>query len=90
MFPTTKDGRSYSVTPGNPDEVHYPSKDTYQFNEFAALVVELGGYGDISLIDPYTGSRLWVADVFTSDTDGVFDALRKALDVAEEVGWGKR
>lgn len=65
----------------------YPKNDQYQFQEFAGPVFELGGYADISLIDPYTLRRLWVADALSYDDASItiYDAMRKAIDVAEAI-----
>jgi hypothetical protein len=69
----------------------YPSTDTYQFQEFAGVVFELGGYGDITMIDPYTLRRLWVADALAYDEVGggtyLLNAIRLACDVAEATGF---
>ncbi len=68
------------------DEDTYPRTDTYQFQEFAGYVFELGGYGDMSIIDPYTRVRLWVGDALNQNTT-IWDSMRKVIDVAEAVGW---
>lgn len=82
-----EDITEFPETPGP----HYPQRDTYQFQEFAGLVFELGGYGDVTLCDPYTGRRLHLMHAFDGpdgQTLGLFDAMRKVIDAAEQVGWG--
>lgn len=69
----------------------YPKTDSYQFQEFAGVVFELGGYSDITMVDPYTLRRLWVGEVLELDEIGsplyLFNGIRKVLDVAEAVGF---
>jgi len=71
------------VTPLTQDDV-YPKKDSYTFQEFAGPVFELGGYGDLTMVDPYTLKRLWISQ---SSIQGLsfFDAMRRAIDVAEAI-----
>ena len=79
----------YGISTGSQDP--YPKNDLYQFQEFAGPVFELGGYGDMSLIDPYTMRRLWVSDVLREEErEGpayLLNAIRRVLDVAETVGF---
>jgi len=63
----------------------YPYKQSYTFQEFAGPVFEIGGYGDMTLIDPYTLKRLWVGGVFVDDNTSVYDGIRRVLAVAEEL-----
>ena len=66
----------------------YPKTDSYTFGEFAGPVIEYGGYADMTMVDPYTSRRLWVADVFAS-SEGVtiYQAMRQVIDVAEQTGF---
>jgi len=79
-------GGGWKITPGTPG-LHYPGKDTHMWGEFALVAVEMGGYGDATLVDPYTGSRLWVAD---GAQDSLPATLRSLAAVAERVGWPRR
>lgn len=80
----------------------YPKTDQYQFQEFAGPVFEFGGYGDATIVDPYTLRRLWVGRAWDPDgtwppgepesfgRDGakhMLKAMRRVLDVAEAVGF---
>lgn len=71
-----------SVTRGGEGYVGYPKNDTYQFGEFAYLVVETGGYCDLSAVDPYSGDRFWVGNVLKDDPSP-YDALRRLVDAME-------
>lgn len=50
---------------------------------FAGLAIELGGYQDVELVDPYTGRRLWVPLPDRLRYAGPLAWYRYALDVAE-------
>lgn len=69
----------------------YPKSHSYEWQEFAGLAVELGGYSDLTLINPYTGQRLWVAGALRQEEAEsptyLINGLRRALDVAEAVGF---
>lgn len=56
---------------------------------FAGLAIELGGYQDLELVDPYTGRRLWVPLPDRLRFAGVLAWYRYALDVAERSGFLK-
>jgi hypothetical protein len=64
----------------------YPKKGSYTFQEFAGPVFEFGGYGDMTLIDPYTLRRLWVSQQVVGEL-GVYDAMRRVIDLAEATGF---
>ena len=75
----------HSVTPGHPNHIPYPQAGSHTWGEFAGLAVELGGYSDITLVDPYGGSRLWVKP---TNPDGTFlEWLAEAVQVAQQIGW---
>jgi hypothetical protein len=69
------------------DKDVYPKTGTYEFGEFAGPVFELGGYGDMTMVDPYTLERLWVAHVFNGEDTSLFEAMRRVIDVAEAIGF---
>lgn len=81
-------GIEYSISEELPSSQTYPTTDIYEFGEFAGPIFEMGGYGDITMIDPYTGRRLWVGGAF-QDGDSIYDAMTKAISVAEEIGFLK-
>jgi hypothetical protein len=70
MARLTRDGTEYEISGPAPADRTYPRTETYTFGEFAgpvieaagrpAAVVEFGGYADVSLVDPWTGRRLWI------------------------------
>jgi hypothetical protein len=76
-----------------PDDV-YPQKGEYVFQEFAGPVFEFGGYGDITMVDPYTLDRLWISQAGIHAAVGAnasgYDWMRVAIDVAEAIGFGAR
>lgn len=82
--------RSWSID-GPTDGPHWPDRDSqsHTWGAFAGLAVELGGYGDLILVDPTDGRRLWIGDAFDEVTDdrSFLRALRRALDVAEATGF---
>jgi|SRR5215831_1725962 len=88
---TLSDGgiATYQLGDPIPAEECYPKREAYVFNEFAGPIFELGGYSDMTLIDPWSGRRLWVADALgTPDMPiPLFDAIRYVLQVAEAVGF---
>lgn len=79
---------SYNITPGRPDHVGYPHSGTHTWGAFAGLAIELGGYGDIELVDPYSGSRFW----FRPDDQSadVTDWMIWALQAARIAEWPPR
>lgn len=91
--PVPRRGDGWSIRQGTPDKtLCYPTTDTYTWGAFAGLAIEsdgkpiaaieMGGYCDLEMVDPYTLQRLWVADVMRGETS-IYDALRKLIDVAE-------
>lgn len=64
----------------------YPQKPSYTFQEFAGAVFEIGSFGDLIMVDPCTRKTLWVGGAFDS-ARSIYDAMRRALDVAEKVGF---
>lgn len=94
----TKHEYRWHVGPGEEGPGTWPTDDHHTWTEFAGLAVECGGYGDLTLVDPGTGDRLWVSDAFQdadadttkfgeSGTRYFTAALRRALDVADAVNF---
>jgi hypothetical protein len=80
VFPPVRDYRTGQPIPT------YPKSSMYEFQEFAGLVFELGGYGDITMINPYTGLRLWISQDILAEcaSDDIYAWMRKAIDIAQE------
>jgi hypothetical protein len=78
-----------SITPGTPGYVGYPKNDEYQFQEFAFAVIELGGYSDMSIVDPMTGARFWAGEIL-SDGPTWYEAMHRLASAAEQVGFFER
>lgn len=71
------------IRPGDPTEPHYPQADTHTWGEFAGLAIEMGGYGDITAVNPHTGDRLCLLGAF--DGDGSYtDAIRRLMDAIDQ------
>ena len=92
--PLPRRGDGWSIKQGTDDKTAcYPTAESYTWGAFAGLAIEsdgkpiaaieLGGYNDMEMVDPYTLQRLWVADVMRDDNTSIYDALRKLIDVAE-------
>lgn len=84
----TEDGHTYRVMPADGSRPTYPAAKAHTWGTFAGLVVELGGYNDVELIDPYTGGSFWFSPA--NPGDGPFSllkVLRQAIDAAEAAGW---
>jgi hypothetical protein len=62
----------------------YPNQAEYTFQEFAGPVFEFGGYGDMTMIDPYTLRRLWVGKEFLFEGT-TYDWMRRVIDLAEAI-----
>ncbi len=67
---------------GKPER-HYPKNDKYEFGMFAGFVFEFGGYGDISLINPYNGRSMWVSQNIVGKMTS-YQAMHKILELAEK------
>jgi hypothetical protein len=84
--PVPRHGDGWSVQAGTPGAV-YPDSDTYTWGEFAGMAIELGGYGDMTMVDPYTRQRLWMGAI--RDAEGTivdetpYAQLRRLIDLAE-------
>ena len=78
-----------SITPGNPGYVGYPKNDMYQWGEFAVMAVECGGYSDMSLVDPMTGTRFWVGEVL-ADGPTWYEAMHRVISAAERADFIER
>lgn len=71
----------FKVEP-NPGYQTYPQHDTHPWGYFAFLAIEMDGYGNAVVIDPYEGTTLTVFDVF-EDEQG---EQRRASQVLQLVG----
>lgn len=69
--------------PGTPGWVGYPKNDSYTWGEFACAAFEIGGYSDMTLVDPYSGSRFWVGDVL-ADGPTWYEAMHRVISAAEQ------
>lgn len=95
--PVPRRGDGWEVLPGTDDKTRcYPTAQAYTWQEFAGLAlqdeegkpiaaVEMGGYGDITMVDPWTCQRLWMGHALgTPESPAtVYDALRRLIDLAE-------
>jgi hypothetical protein len=95
--PVPRRGDGWAISAGTDDRTRcYPNNKAYTWNAFAGVAIqgsdgqpvaaiELGGYNDLEMVDPYTCSRLWVADAFGDGAtpQSIYDALRRLIDVAE-------
>lgn len=77
----------YLITPGRDDELHYPKTGTHTWGAFAGLAIELGGYGDVELVDPYSGSRFWCPVPDQTWAEGTFAAFQYAIGQAAAANW---
>lgn len=76
-----------STTTARPGTAVYPQADSYTWGEFADLAIELGGYGDITAVNPYTGTRLCLLNasegIDPGDPRGHFTMLHRLIDALE-------
>jgi hypothetical protein len=77
-FPPIKDRQT-----GEPP-VFYPSKGEYTFQEFAGPLFELGGYGDITMVNPFNGMRLWLSREVLPQDGNTYDWIVRAVELARE------
>ena len=68
---------------GDPADL-YPKSDRYQFQEFAGLVFEYGGYHDITVVNPGTGDRLWVSGVGVRECETAAGHMHYAIHMVEQ------
>jgi hypothetical protein len=84
--PIPRQGDDWSVKAGT-EGPHYPDNGTHTWGEFAGMAIELGGYGDMTMVDPYSGQRLWMGAI--RDAEGAivdetpYAQLRRLADLAE-------
>lgn len=76
-----------SVTEPKDKTECYPAVETHTWGAFAGLAIELGGYGDLELIDPYSGRRFWCPVPDQIWEQGVFAAYHYLLEKAEAAGF---
>ena len=56
--------------------------------KFASLLTcafEVSNHGDISIINPFSGKRLWIGASAFDQTTNLYEALRRAITVAEKI-----
>jgi hypothetical protein len=78
--------RDVHISEVRPREECYPKRDQFIWNEFALGAVEMGGYNDITFVDPYTGRRFWMGHAFVGaggEKLSMYDALRRLVDAME-------
>lgn len=68
------------------DGPHYPERRDHEWGAFPQLAIEAGGYGDVTVINPWNGAQLWISDVFDEDTP-LPVLLRRIADAVEASGW---
>jgi hypothetical protein len=79
----TEQGRDWKITQGvKPENGGY---NDHVWQEFAGLAIELGGYSDMTAIDPYSGRRFWLSSAFKCDTHTAMLAAAKPGEEAIEV-----
>jgi hypothetical protein len=61
-------GREYRISAPIDPARCYPKAEAHVWSEFAGLAIELGGYGDITAIDPHSGRRFWLGSAFRCHT----------------------
>lgn len=71
-----------------PADQVYPTNDRYQFQEFPLVVIELGGYQDATIINPYSGERLWVSDACAASGPEVCRVCGHSRDDHPKGRWG--
>lgn len=77
----------WKISPALPAEECYPRASTHTWQEFAGFAVELGGYKDLTMVNPTTGQRLWVKIPDNTWNRGFSAATRYLLDAAEALGF---
>jgi len=78
----TPQGREWSVSSPVPKQECYPQAGSHTWSEFAGLAIEMGGYSDLTAIDPYTGRRFCLGQAFTCDRHSAALAAAKPGDQA--------
>lgn len=77
----------HEVSARKPPEQCYPKVEVYTWQEFAGFAVEMGGYGDLTMIDPYSGRRFWCPVPDQVWEQGTMAAYRYLLEQAEKHGF---
>jgi len=75
----TEQGRDWKIIQG--DRPQSGAYDNHVWQEFAGLAIEVGGYSDLTAIDPYSGRRFWLGDAYRCNTH---TAMLKAAKPGEE------
>lgn len=74
----------YEVTTVDNETITYSITDEDDQSLVRCCVVEIGQYGDMAVINPFTGKRLWVG-ASVDMTDNFYEATRRLMKVAEEL-----
>lgn len=82
MDEKTRDG-NVTLTPAPAGFVPYPFAEHHAWGAWAALAVEMPGYGDLEATNPYTGRTLHLAEAFKGGADA-YTALRRLVDAMEK------
>lgn len=84
--PIPRQGDGWSVKAGTAGP-HYPDAPAHTWNAFAGMAIELGGYGDMTMIDPYSGQQLWMGAIRGAEgaivDETPYAQLRRLIDLAE-------
>jgi hypothetical protein len=84
---TTTAGVAYVLLDDEiPAERLYPKTGVYQFTGQPGPVFEMGGYNDMTVIDPLTGARHYVARAMT-DGQPLVSVMRGVIASAEAAGF---
>ena len=79
----TEQGRDWKIIQGvKPENGGYHD---HVWQEFAGLAIEMGGYSDLTAVDPYSGRRLWLSSAFKCDTHTAMLNAAKPGEEAIEV-----
>lgn len=80
--PNAATAKTILSEPADPQDC-YPKNESHQWQEFAYLAIEAGGYRDLTAINPWNGQRLWAADMIDADDDNIYNGLRRLIDTME-------
>lgn len=76
-----------TIRRGDREALHYPQAEAHTWNEFAGLAVEMGGYGDLTAVNPWNGDRLHLMWALGKNMEpgevSFYDALRRLVDAME-------
>lgn len=87
------DGQRQTTPRGDAFTAHEATRDgnppeQFTWNMFPGLAIELGGYNDVELVDPYTGRRFWYQPARERWADlRIEQIMVEAIQLATERGW---